>query len=188
MLACASNQESDVAETVIKLAEKAKQAETENTYEFFFNLSQVQMKQQLHQEAFKSLLESYELSRQEGEHQHEADQARFKIQELHALNTFSGQFSLIEYNLGGPSSGPRFNLPRSLKHENLVEVNMSALAQENGSFEGIDREHFKDLIGNLNWNKFSERIANQLATNQNLTAEQKKALQVNLVVALIRSN
>lgn len=171
MLACASNQDKDAAEIAIKLSEKVKQNETENTYEFFFNLSQVLMKQQLHHEAFKNLLESYELSRQEGEHQHEADLVRFKIQELHALNSFSRQFSLIEYNMGGSVKGSRFNLPRSLKHENLVEVNMSALAQENGSFEGIDREHFKDLIGNLNWNKFSERIANQLSTNQNLTSE-----------------
>ena len=64
---------------------------------------------------------------------------------------------------------------------------MSALAQE-GNYEHIDREHFKELIGNLNWNKFAERIANQLSTNMNLTAEQKKLMQVNLVVALIRSN
>lgn len=68
---------------------------------------------------------------------------------------------------------------------------MSALApQDNtsGAYDAIDREHFKDLIGNLNWNKFAERIANQLSTNSNLTAEQKRLMQVNLVVALIRSN
>ena len=53
---------------------------------------------------------------------------RFKIQELHALNTFTHEFSSIEYNAGGAKKGPRFNLPKSLKHENLVEVNMSALA------------------------------------------------------------
>lgn len=64
---------------------------------------------------------------------------------------------------------------------------MSALVQEQG-YDQIDREHFKDLIGNLNWNKFAERIANQLSTNQNLTAEQRKALELNWVVALIRSN
>lgn len=66
---------------------------------------------------------------------------------------------------------------------------MSALGQEGaGGFEGLDREHFKELIGNLNWNKFAERISNQLQTNQNLTAEQRRLMQVNLVVALIRSN
>lgn len=67
---------------------------------------------------------------------------------------------------------------------------MSALSQgaDSGAFLHIDREHFKDVIGNLNWNKFSERIQNQLQTNQNLTAEQRKAMEVNLIVALIRSN
>lgn len=46
----------------------------------------------------------------------------------------------------------------------------------------------KELIGNLNWHKFSDRIANQLQTNQNLTREQKRLMQVNLIVALIRCN
>lgn len=73
----------------------------------------------------------------------------------------------IEYNLGGAKSGPRFYLPKSLKHDNLVEINMSAIQE---TFE-LDKEYFKDLIGNLNWNKFSERIAQQLQTNQNLTSE-----------------
>jgi hypothetical protein len=35
---------------------------------------------------------------------------------------------------------------------------MSALAQENGGYDQIDREHFKEVFGNLNWNKFAERI------------------------------
>ena len=35
----------------------------------------------------------------------------------------------------------------------------------------IDKTHFKELIGNLNWNKFSERIGQQLINNQNLTFE-----------------
>ena len=63
-------------------------------------------------------------------------------------------------------TGPKFNLPKTLKHESLVEVNMSALAQEGaGGFEALNREHFKDLIGNLNWNKFADRISQQLSTN-----------------------
>ena len=115
------------------------------------------------------------------------DITRFKIQELHTLNTFSHEFSSIEYNAGGPATGPRFQLSRSLKHESLVEVNMSTLLQD---YEALDREHFeKDLIGNLNWNKFAERIAQQVAPgNTNLTSEQRRLMQVNLVVALIRSN
>ena len=145
------------------------------------------MRQQLYQEAFKALLQSYELARSDEDQLH-ADQTRFKVQELHALNTFAHEFSSIAYNLGGPASGSRFRLPRSLKHDSLVEVNMSALVQEQGGYDQIDREHFKELIGNLNWNKFAERISNQLQTNQNLTAEQRKVMEVNFIVALIRSN
>ena len=76
-------------------------------------------------------------------------------------------------------------MARSLKNENLIELNLSALE---AVFEALDKDHFKDLIGNLNWNKFAERIASQLQTNQNLTAEQKRLIEVNLVVALIKSN
>lgn len=43
-------------------------------------------------------------------------------------------------------------------------------------------------MGSLNWNKFAERIGQQLQNNTNLTAEQRRLMQVNLVVALIRSN
>jgi hypothetical protein len=50
-----------------------------------------------------------------------------------------------------------------------VELNMSAM--ETGGFEAIDKDYFKELIGHLNWNKFAERISNQLSTNANLTAE-----------------
>ena len=118
----------------------------------------------------------------------QVEASRFKIQELHALNSFCHEFSSIEYNAGGSATGARFILPKSLKHDNLVEMNMSALAQENAYGEGIDRAYFKELIGNLNWNKFSERISQQLTSNQNITAEQRRLMQVNLVVALIRSN
>lgn len=58
------------------------------------------MKQQLHQEAFRSLIHSYELAKQDDEQLH-GDATRFKIEELHALNTFTHEFSVIEYNAGG---------------------------------------------------------------------------------------
>jgi hypothetical protein len=35
---------------------------------------------------------------------------------------------------------------------------MSALSQ-NDQYEGLDKQYVKDVIGNLNWNKFAERIA-----------------------------
>lgn len=60
--------------------------------------------------------------------------------------------------MGGSQTGARFTLSRSLKHENLVEINMSALSQ-NDQYDGLDKQYVKDVIGNLNWNKFAERIA-----------------------------
>jgi hypothetical protein len=98
LLACASNQDAKSIQAVDRLVEST-QGKLDRTYEFYFNLSQVQMKQQLHGLAFKSLLQSFEQARQD-EH-HTDDAVRFKIQELHALNTFCKQFSAIDYNVGG---------------------------------------------------------------------------------------
>ncbi len=99
------------------------------------------------------------MARNEEEGLH-SELGRFKVQELHVLNSFSQEFSSIEYNVGGSSSGARFNLPKTLKHDNLVELNMSALSQEESAYgAGIDRNHFKEIFGNLNWNKFAERIS-----------------------------
>jgi hypothetical protein len=57
--------------------------------------------------------------------------------------------NLIEYG-----ENMRLSLPKSIKHENLVELNMNAFAE---TYE-INKEQVKDLIGNLNWRKLSERI------------------------------
>jgi len=43
-------------------------------------------------------------------------------------------------------------------------------------------------MGGLNWLKFAERIGQQVATNVNLTAEQRRLMSINLIVALIHSN
>lgn len=64
----------------------------ERTYEFYFNLCLVQVKQQLCEEAFRSLLRSYELAKDD-EHAMHTDITRFKIQELHTLCSFSHEFS-----------------------------------------------------------------------------------------------
>ena len=55
MLACASKQDGESIKQVEKLVEKTS-GEIERTYEFWFNLCQVQMKQQLQEEAFRSLV------------------------------------------------------------------------------------------------------------------------------------
>lgn len=96
------------------------------------------------------------------------------------LNGFYQDLNQIEYK----AINAKLALPRSIKHENLVEINVNAFQE---TYE-IDKEYFKDLIGNLNWHKFGERILQQLNNNQNLTAEQKKLMQVNLIVAQIKSH
>ena len=56
-----------------------------------------------------------------------------------------------------------------------------------GSYE-LDNALYKDMIGNLNWTKFADRIQNQLTSNVNLTIEQKQLMEVNAIVALILSH
>jgi hypothetical protein len=48
----------------------------------------------------------------------------------------------------------RFSLPKSLLHNNLVEVNIHALQDT----YDLNKTQFKELVGNLNWRKFSQRI------------------------------
>ena len=50
-----------------------------------------------------------------------ADQTRFKVQEIHLLNSFYHDVNHIEYM---PSA--KFHLPKTLKNENLVEINLNA--------------------------------------------------------------
>lgn len=44
------------------------------------------------------------------------------------------------------------------------------------------------MIGNLNWKKFAERVQQQLVENTNLTIEQKTLMEINVVVAYLRSH
>ena len=75
-------------------------------------------------------------------------------------------------------------MSKSLAHVNLVELNMNALR---GLYD-VNAAQFKDLIGHLNWKKFAERISEQLRSNLLLTSEQQKLMEVNLIVALMRSH
>jgi hypothetical protein len=77
------------------------------------------MKQQLYQDAYKTLAKSYQLAKEDGSEQN--DMTRFKVQEIYTLNHFYHDFNQIEYN-----SLAKFSLPKTLKHENLVETNMNA--------------------------------------------------------------
>lgn len=48
----------------------------------------------------------------------------------------------------------KVHVPKTIKNDNLVELNMNAFQE---TFE-LNKEQLKDLIGNLNWKKLSERI------------------------------
>ncbi len=87
------------------------------------------------------------MAKEDGSEQ--SDLTRFKIQEIHTLNSFYHEVNSIEY-----SQKATFQLPKSLRHDNLIELNMNAFQD---TYE-IDKNQFKELIGNLNWNKFGERI------------------------------
>ena len=65
------------------------------------------------------------------------------------INCFKHAFNQVEYK-----SQSKFILPRNLTSNNLVEANMNAMRT---SYD-LDKGLYKDLIGNLNWQKFSERI------------------------------
>lgn len=71
-----------------------------------------------------------------------------------------------------------------MTQDNLIESNMTALRNR---FE-LNAEQFKELIGNLNWKRFSERIQAQLESNANLTLEQKQLMEVNAIVSLVLSH
>lgn len=80
------------------------------------------------------------------------------------INQFRHVFNNIEY-----IPGSSFVLPRNMTQNNLVESNMTAMRN---NYE-LDQKQFKELIGNLNWGKFSERIQSQLESNKLLTIEQR---------------
>jgi hypothetical protein len=46
---------------------------------------------------------------------------RFKVQELHQLTTFYNEFNLIEYG-----ENMKVHVPKTIKNDNLVELNMNA--------------------------------------------------------------
>jgi hypothetical protein len=69
------------------------------------------------------------------------------------INCFQAVFNNIEYT---PNSS--FILPRNMTQNNLIESNMTAL---HNRYE-LNSAQFKELIGNLNWKRFAERIQAQL--------------------------
>ena len=80
------------------------------------------------------------------------------------MNCFQAVFNNIDYV---PDSS--FILPRNMTQNNLIESNMTALKNR----YALNEKQFKELIGSLNWKRFSERIQAQLDSNSLLTLEQR---------------
>ena len=95
------------------------------------------------------------------------------------INCFHNIFNNIEY-----VKESSFILPRNMAQNNLIESNMTAMKDR----FYLNKSQFKELIGNLNWKRFSERIQAQLASNQLLTLEQRQLMEVNAIVSLILSH
>lgn len=59
------------------------------------------------------------MAREDGSDQ--SDLTRFKVQEIHTLTSFYNEFNLIEFR-----EDALMTLPKTIKNENLVEINVSA--------------------------------------------------------------
>ena len=98
LLACGSN----AIESMPKIdnALRVVGSHLEKTYEYVFNEGLVQISKSLYKQALNSLLTSYQLALKEedGGPLSQADLVRFKVQEIHTLNSFYQQFSRIEYD------------------------------------------------------------------------------------------
>ena len=82
-LACQSSigNKQDVEKFIAKYCESSS---FEKTYEFYFNLSQVYLKDQCTEASLKQLRDAYEKSKQDDSYKD--DQIRFKVQEMHFLS------------------------------------------------------------------------------------------------------
>lgn len=135
----------------------------EQTYEYFFNLSQVYLKDQCTDLALKTLKDSFEKSKVDDSFAD--DQIRFKVQEMHALNKLVHQYSAISYKTDAEKNQCWFDFSKTIRNNILIELNINALSE----IYDLNTTIFKDVIGSLNWKKFAERIKMQLKENQNLT-------------------
>jgi hypothetical protein len=122
----------------------------DKTYEFFFNLSQIYLKEGQTSEAFSTLSKAQKLAEKDGSYKD--DQVRFKVQEMHFLNELYNQFSQIEYSANNQKTW--FEFSKTIRNNILIELNINAL----GEVYNLNTQMFKDIIGSLNWKKFAERI------------------------------
>jgi tetratricopeptide (TPR) repeat protein len=122
----------------------------DETYEYFFNLSQVYLKEGHIQQSIDLLEQAYEKAVKDDAFRD--DQVRFKVQEMHFLNELYSQFSSIEY--ASKHNQTWFDFSKSIRNNILVELNINALSD----IFSLNTSTFKEVIGSLNWKKFAERI------------------------------
>ena len=58
-----------------------------------------------------------------------------------------------------------FDFSKTIRNNILVELNINALSE----VYDLNVSTMKEMVGSLNWKKFSERIKTQLKENLNLT-------------------
>jgi len=93
-LACQSSTSSKSTEEVKKVM--AQFSGFDQTYEYFFNLSQVYLKDDMVDESLKCLRSAYDKAVKDDSFKD--DQVRFKVQEMHFLNELQYQYSNVEYS------------------------------------------------------------------------------------------
>ena len=103
---------------------------------------------------------------------------------MHFLNELYNQFQNISYRSDLAQGETWFEFSKAIKNNILIELNINAL----GEVYDLNTTIFKDVIGSLNWKKFSERIKNQLKENPNLTQAQRNSMYLNAIISLIKSN
>ena len=83
---------------------------------------------------------------------------------MHLVNELYHGFSCVEYGLDKNNS-TWFDFSKTIRNNILVELNINALSE----IYDLNVSTMKEMVGSLNWKKFSERIKTQLKENSNLT-------------------
>lgn len=148
-LACSSNQK-ESSQAAVNEISKYCGAGFEKTYEYFFNLSQVYLKDNMTEESIQGLRDAYEKSKHDDSYKD--DQIRFKVQEMHLLNELYNQYLSIEYKTKDNQTW--FDFAKTIRNNILVELNISAL----GEVFTLNTTTFKEIIGSLHWRKLADRI------------------------------
>ena len=180
-LACSTNEEQASTDKVNAIISKyCGSNESDKTYEFFFNLSQVYLKDNLTEKAIDGLRQAFNKSKQSNSYKD--DEIRFKVQEMHLLNDLYNQYAQIDYKTKDKQTW--FEFAKTIRNNILVELNINALSE----VYQLNTTIFKEIIGSLHWRKLADRIKQQLKENQNLTQAQRNSMQINTIISLIKSN